>query len=163
MARNKLRIGRVWVEWRRDEDPDLSFLGEYADTATSSAAIDREARGDKGNREFRFFNPAMTGDETGNPDSPEEDYRRMEAYNRGDWCMVGCVAKAEVLVPSGAGCSTVQVIHSGGLWGIESDCGDDYRAEVQGDELEDLARQLDAFGLGRRAIAHGVKGAEVRE
>ncbi len=117
----KATIRRVYVERMLDEYPDLSHLGEYGNSPTSECAIDREARGDAGRNECRWFNPTMTGEQTGNPDSPEQDYQRMEAYNRGDWHMVGIRAVAEVVTASG----TIQTLRSGGLWGIESDSGND--------------------------------------
>lgn len=125
-----------------DQDPDLSWLGEYSDRATSPAAIDREERGDKGRGEFRYFNPAMTGEETGNPESPEQDYQRCEDYNRGGWCMLGIQASATIVVNG-----VRQDINSGGLWGVESDGGDTYHREVAHEQLRELASILESMGI----------------
>lgn len=62
---------------------------------------------------------------------------------------IGIIAKAEIWNPD---TQTVQTIHSGGLWGIESDSGD-YLGEVALDELAGLCRELEALGFGGRAIA----------
>jgi hypothetical protein len=160
----KMQIKRVWIEHRADEGADMSELGVFADTATDkSGAIIRigEHRGqlastvpadewpDKG-REYRFFIPAMTAEETGNPDLPIEDWKRAEAGNNGEWHYIGIIAKAELWNPQ---THVVQVIHSGGLWGIESDAGAEYMGEVAMDELAGLRAELSALGLGSRAIA----------
>ena len=190
---SKPRIARVWIEKAVDSDPDLSWLGEYGDTAETEWAVDRRDRGDAERGQYRFWNPgpnhlppgdaqhwAHVDDEqvaaalvaNGLPADVgtlsrsralesldlayiEQDYQRCESYNREDWWMVGIIAKAEVVVNG-----VVQVIHSGGLWGIESDAGDDYLASVAQEELSDLGRQLADLGLRRRAIAHAIKGVE---
>ena len=155
MSKNKLQILNVKIENKVDESPDLSFLGEYSRRATSPCAIDRVARGDAGRNEFQYFNPEMTGEETGNPESPEQDYQRMESYNRGEWHMVGIIAKAEIRNPA---TDCTQVIRSGGLWGVESD-GGEYLNDVAKEQLSELAIELRAFagGIGERAIAHAIK------
>lgn len=164
MSKSKVKLGRVWIERKEDESPDLSWIGEYSNQA-KDGAIDRQERGHCGRGEYRYFIPAMTGEETGNPDSPEQDYERMESYNRGGWCMIGIIAKAEVLIPI-VGCpgnSTVQTIHSSGLWGIESDSGEEELKRIEQEELVDLGRQLNALDIGDRAIKYAVKHIERKE
>lgn len=143
----KNRIEFVKVRCEVDQDPDLSYLGEYSRLADSDNAIDRRARGDMGHGELQYFNPAMTGEETGNPDSPEQDYQRMEAHNRGAWCMVGVWAEAEFIVGG-----TVQRIRSGGLWGIESDSDKSYFEEVAREELSSLADILKELGFSTKQV-----------
>src|SRR5437667_8923578 len=89
-----------------DENPDLSFYGEYGGSCTTNNCIDRQERGERLRGEYRFFNPAT--------EYGELDYERMEDYNKNEWQMVGIYAVAEIRMPSG----TVQTIRSGGLWGI---------------------------------------------
>ena len=149
-SRSKAHIESIRIEHRPDDNPDLSWLGYYTDNPKSdemSKAIDRQARGDVGSCEYRYFVPAMAGDETGNPESPEQDYRRCEDYNRGDWYMLGVIAKAEILSPGGV----IQTVRSGGLWGIESDAGD-YFDEVEAEQLAELRTELESLGFGERAI-----------
>jgi hypothetical protein len=154
----KPKILRVWIEHRTDVDPDTSHLGEYSNTPTE-IAVDRKERGDMGRGEYRYFNPAMSGEETGNPDSPEQDYQRMEALQRGDWAYIGVIAKAEVQLTS----DLVQVLRSGGLWGVESDSGADYLKEVADEELCSLRTELEAVGFGRRAIAKAFANVQACE
>ncbi len=133
-----------------DIDPDLSYLGMYGNSATTprlignSAAtpIDRQERGDMQRGECRYFYPAMTGEETGNPESPEQDYQRCEDYNRGGWCMIGIQASAEVVVDG-----VIQDINSGGLWGIESDSDDSYLRSVAHEQLSELKSILESLGI----------------
>lgn len=148
-----------------DSDPDTSYLGEYSNTPDSLAAIDRQERGDWGRGVYRYFNPAMTAIETGNPDSPEQAYRRLEAFNRGDWCYLGIYAVAEVQF-SNAG--PIQEIRSGGLWGIESDSDRPYLESVANEELYQLRAELTAAGFTKReldkafrTIKHGLTRARL--
>ncbi len=122
-----------------DDAPDLSHLGEYTNSGGSRDAIKRE---NAGRGEYKYFLPAMTGEETGNPDSPRLDYERMEAYNTGDWHMRFCQAVAVVSIKG-----VMQRITSGGLSGVESDSGEDYFAEIASDEFDDLADILTALGF----------------
>src|SRR5437773_1124086 len=119
-----------------DENPDLSFYGEYGNSCTTNNCIDRQARGDRhSNYEYRYFNPAT--------EYGELDYERMEDYERREWQMVGVAAEAEIRMPSG----TTQQVRSGGLWGIESDSGSGYFNEVAEEELAQLRDELKAFGF----------------
>jgi len=142
---------RVQVQ---DESPNLSDLGQYADTP-GEGAIDRQveayARGEQLERgEYRYFNPTLTGEQTGNPDSPREDYQRMEAYERGEWCVWGIRASVTVKIPIGgtsAGGHIRHVVESPGLWGIESDSDESCFDEVFGEESDTLARMLRELGV----------------
>ena len=167
--KNKLQIKSVRIERVTDSDGDSSYLGEFTNE-TSPGAIIREGKYvgsflsdlpadfefPRGGREYHYFLPAMTGEETGNPDSPKQDWRRMEALNNGDWCYIGVIAKAEVWNPASQVCQTVR---SGGLWGVESDSGD-YLNEVAKEELAGLKSELEAIGLGERAIARAFRDVE---
>lgn len=66
---------------------------------------------------------------------------RLEAYNRGDWEMVGVDAVAEVVIGG-----VIQTIQSGGLWGIETDSDESYFTEVANEELASLAGILAEIG-----------------
>jgi hypothetical protein len=145
----KPRILRVWTEHKPDESPDLSYLGEYT-PSHGSEYIDRQDRGDMGRNEYRYWIPT-------NPDSAEQDYERMEAYNRGDWGCIGIIAKAEVQFSES---STIQTVRSGGLWGIESDSGKDYLESVENEELSQLADELKAIGCTDRQIKQAMKNVE---
>jgi hypothetical protein len=137
----------VHVRRSVDPDPDLSWLGEYGSTPRGEHVIDRQERGDMGRHQYRFFVPALTAEQTGNRDSPEQDYARMEGYNRGDWGMIGIWAEAEVQTHN---LGVIQIIRSGGLWGVESDSGREYLASVEQEELAALREELEALGFTKR-------------
>lgn len=111
-----------------DTDADLSFIGEYSDTP-DEFHIDRQERGEMERGTYRYFNSGSAG-----PEHMEEDYRRMQAYNRGDWAMLGVCA--DILWRG-------KTIGHSALWGIESDAGDYITtvAREQAHEAIDEARK----------------------
>lgn len=128
-----------------DADADLSWIGKYADQAgPDDRTIDREERGDTRRRgDYRYFIAAMSGEDTGNPESVEQAYKRMEDYGHG-WYTLGIRARVTLDIPHGKG-YIPQTIKSPGLWGIESDSEEGYFAEVFDDEcavLEDMLKEL---------------------
>jgi len=131
-------------------------------------ACDCGGRGDMERGEYRYFNPSFNYvDKQGKAlpeNTPEEvrkyvrqDYERMESLNRGDWCFIGIKAEAEVWNPS---TQVVQRIHSGGLWGIESDSEASYFEEVEQEELSNLKDELKAYGFSTRAIAKAFENVQ---
>lgn len=92
-----------------------------------------------------------------------ENEKRLEAYNRGEWWYQGCRAVATVSYPvNDTGDRRLETFSSGGLWGVDSDCGDSYRQEVEEDELTDLKAHLEKFGVDTCnfwLIAHKARGA----
>ena len=114
--------------------------------------------GSIGRHEYRYFNPATVesfkADATWNPptiadlkereaywrtamrSNAKQDYERMESYNAGQWCYIGIGAEAEVITNvENEGTKqwhgVVQRVHSGGLWGIESDSESSYLESVE--------------------------------
>ena len=161
MVATKARILSVTIHKDVDTDPDLSWLGEYKSQRPARAHIDREERGDMGRGEYQFFEMSSNYDGEKPADQQkymEQDYKRMEDYNRQGWCMIGVYATAQVVLAG----DVVQKIQSGGLWGIESDC-DAYHADVEQEQLAELKAQLLAIGLSPRAIAKAFKDVERKE
>ena len=132
-------------------------------------------------REYRYFNPSFNYvDKHGklvDGNTAEEvrkyvrqDYERMESLNRGDWCYIGIRAEAEVGIEGKEPSRryhfegwTMQTISSGGLWGIESDSGNDYLQSVEQEELSELRAQLKELGFSTRAISTAFKNVEREE
>jgi hypothetical protein len=145
-----IRIDKVVVYHETDTFSDLSWIGKYSDyPGPADRTIDRVARGHVEpsvvDREYRYFIAAMSGDETKNPESVEEDYQRMEAYNRGAWHMLGIYAVAVVSYDIGHGSRRQESLRSDGLWGVESDSD-----EIDNNEQEQLASlrgHLVTFGV----------------
>lgn len=144
----KGRILSIKLETRGDSDADSSHLGEYSNQpGHADRTIERTPLAARGG--YRYFIAALSGEDTGNPESVKEDYARAEALNRGEWCYVGIIARAEYTLP---GSNIVQRLTSGGLWGVESDSGKEYIAEVEGEELVALRGELETIGFGKRQI-----------
>jgi hypothetical protein len=154
-------------------DEAYDMVGELIDSVDE---CDCGERGDMERGEYRYFNPSFnyvsSMGKIQDGLTPEDvrkytlqDYERMERANRGDWCMVGVKAVAEISIPSTSiyHSSTLQTIHSGGLWGIESDSDKAYFAEVEKDELADLRTQLRALGFSTRALTAAFQNVEHKE
>lgn len=148
------RILSVTFTRETDTNPDLSHLGEYSNTPGPSA-IDRQERGHMLRGEYRYFNPAMSGEESGNPDSPEQDYQRMEDYERCEWCMQFCRAKAKVSIRG-----VEQKLTSGGLGGVESDSEEEYFDLIRDEELVTLRGILEDAGFTTEQINAAFRDVE---
>ena len=77
----------------------------------------------------------------------KQDADRLTKFKSDDWWFEGCYAVAEILYESSPGCFRLDRLRSAGLWGIESDSGQDYRRSVEADELTDLSLHLEQFGI----------------
>ncbi len=151
MTKSKTAKSIISIKFHEDVDtyPDLSFLGEYeTEPGPDDRTIDRAERGDQGRHEPQYFVAAMSGAETGNPKSVEQDYERMQDYNRGEWHMCFCnvIAKIEVN-------GVLQTICSGGLGGVESDSDKSYFGEIMKDELAQIVSILKDLGFTDDQIA----------
>ncbi len=144
VATGTKQIISITVETLPDDDADLSYLGKYSNQ-WEEGAIERK---DRTGATYRYFIPAMSGAETGNPESPQQDFERMEAYNRNYWGLVGIQAKASIVING-----VCQRIGSGGLWGIESDSGQDYLKEVAREQLDELTGILENLGFAPEEIS----------
>jgi hypothetical protein len=67
---------------------------------------------------------------------------RRAAYRRGEFAFLGVRAEAEVLIEG-----TVQQLVSPGLWGIESDSGDEYLDQAASEEWTALRAVLKTVGV----------------
>jgi hypothetical protein len=95
-------------------------------------------------------------DQTVDPDEQNDYEERKEAYRRGDFSFVGVRAEAEITVDG-----ILQTIVSGGLWGIESDSGDEYIKEVGGEEYTDLRRILKTLGVPTSELPTEVEPSQI--
>ena len=85
----------------------------------------------------------------------KQDYARTESLHAGNWGFIGIEARAEIVI--GGVC---QRVTSGGLWGIESDSGDDYLKEEETNQLAELRTVLYEMGFSKRAIAVAIRSVE---
>ena len=107
---------RINVQIRLDEDPDLSYLGEFSDTPEKNAIDHHEtgtwlSRSDRGPRYFNAADPNLTEEEI------RKNYDRLVEYYQGYWSTVGIVVTA-------SRASVTLGVQS--LWGLESDMDLDF-------------------------------------
>lgn len=171
----KATISEIVIRRMLDEDPDTSWLGKYV-TRWEPGAIRRHNRGQ---RECEYFVPAIPYEEhwkslrklgysKGESDRLArqyiyEDFRRMEALCRGDWYFMGIRAECTVQCPAGPGWSRLQTFTSYGLWGIESDAGQEHIGEIEQDQLVDLKQHLQQFNVSTRNFGKLAAAAAVKE
>jgi hypothetical protein len=155
------KIAKVTIKHLTDDNPDTSWMGEYSDTPKSEYAIEREYAG---YREYRYFNPPVENYDGATKKEIkkycQQDYERMEGLNNGNWQFIGIRADAEIHVQQFGNNWLIQHITSGGLWGIESDCGRDNIEETEQEQLADLATTLKEFGFSDGEIAEAIEEAE---
>ena len=72
---------------------------------------------------------------------------RLEQFQNGDFDFVGIRASVEIKIPHGTGTVISHRITSPGLWGIESDSGDEYFRQVFREESEVLSSMLAELGV----------------
>lgn len=73
----------------------------------------------------------------------QDDFEdRRDAFERGDFSFVGVRAEAEVAIGG-----IMQTLTSGGLWGTESDSGDEYFLEIADQEWHELRKILTDVGV----------------
>src|SRR6202023_2691183 len=96
----------------------------------------------------RFFNPNSQNYEGESKKNirkyVRQDFARMESLNNGQWGFIGIHARADVQLADNGG--LLQTLHSGGLWGIESDSDESYLESIQAEELATLRGELQAVG-----------------
>ena len=78
------------------------------------------------------------------PDYRAQDQARLDAWRDGQWHFIGVRARATIKIPHGinARCWITSELLSPGLWGIESDSGDEYFLRVYQEEREILIDML---------------------
>lgn len=77
------------------------------------------------------------------PEYAEENQARLDAYNRGDWCMVGvCV---DIQIQTRKNWVDPPVVGRASLWGIESDSDDTDFAEVESDLIREAEEDVDCL------------------
>jgi len=82
----------------------------------------------------------------------EKAQARHDAYVRGVWHMVGVIARAVVSVPIGGGSFATYTLESPGLWGVESDSGEEYLNEIFEEEKRALLAAM--HEIGQAAAEH---------
>ncbi len=167
-----LRVESLSIKWEPDEDADLSHLGKCVEEA-GPTTFDRTALPHWDRHQYRYFLPAnhlphnpknwASVDKKAKQECikefgslaatdrhyAQEDWKRFEAAGTGKWCMMGCYCKVEVTYPlvGNNGSRRLEYFQRGGLWGIESDSGEEHVAEIEISQLEELRDHLKVFGI----------------
>ncbi len=149
------RIMKITFKREADDCPDLSYLGEYQSSpGDPDKTIDRKERGEMGRNEHRYFVAAMSGEETGNPESVEQDYKRSEDYGNGWYQMY---LRFEALVSING---IMQTVTSGGIGGVESDSDESHFDEIREEEKDELAGVLQSMGFSEEQITTAFQEAK---
>ena len=137
------KIESVQIKWEYDEYPDVSWLDctaedHYGKEGSNWDYVPKEVE-------------ARVIEEYGSLWEASKAYawanqRRLKDFYAGKWHMQGCVARVTVSYPQGNS-RRFEHFTSGGLWGIESDSDEEYRVEIEMDQLGDLKRHLEQLGV----------------
>lgn len=146
---------KICIYHEIDDSPDTSYMGEYSHN-WETGAIDRKQTRDMERNEYRYFIPSPGCDTLeniyrrtkGKPTKERrkeiaefmryamQDYKRIESLNRGDWCFIGIIAKV---------CKHNVELGSASLWGIESNCDDNYKEEIENEMVEEALNEAKLF------------------
>lgn len=130
---------RVYI----DEHPQLDYLGEYTnEPGPDDRTIDRQARGDQGRGEHRYF---VAPRWTEKWEHVEQNYERMESYGAG-WLCLGLRAVADLTVHLDNGKTLTTSVESGGIWGVESD-SDEAIEQWSKEEFAEVRSELEELGV----------------
>lgn len=111
-----------------DENPDLSYLGEFSDKPAAKFSIKCKSMGNIPH--YKYFN----AENVKNDEQALENYKRALDYGNG-WSCVGVVVHVH---KAGVKLATTS------LWGIESDSGQDYLTGCANDLAHDALSEAEA-------------------
>ena len=139
----------VSVKINKDIDECPTFEGHYSNTDEGNRfAIERR---NAGHGEYKYFIPPSENYEGDTEDNIKrycyQDYKRMEAYNSGQWFYMGITAEAEVMYSIGNGCNRLEHLTSSGLWGVASDDDSGEILSTVQDQVANLKEHLAVFGV----------------
>jgi hypothetical protein len=153
---HRIVIESIVVNREDDNCPCLDWLGKWSNENVEGA-IDRQETGHWKHGEYRYFVPAVAKgqinyDSTLSDEEREkyanQDHERMESLEDGKWYMLGVQAVCRLKISYDGGKNWhLQDIHSGGLWGIESDSEESYIKEQEDEQLDELKRLVVTLGV----------------
>lgn len=136
----KPKIEEITVKRELDNNPDLSYLGEFGNDECKFAI-----EHDIGNsRTYNYFN----ANNVENMIQARENYERIMEFERGEVGLIGIVAHATVSYPiDNNGDRRREYLSSSGLWGIETDNTSEEIESIEKEQLDDLREHLNVFGV----------------
>lgn len=133
------KITKIKIKKLYDEDPMLDFLGFFSDDPGKFAVEHTDGSG----RGYKYFN----ADNVENMTQARQNYKRMMEFNNGQVSMLGIKAEAEIQTSTDGKTWLINRLHSGGLWGMESD-SDSSEFDNEGEnQLAELSEVLQALGF----------------
>lgn len=144
------KISKITVKRIPDHDADTSWIGTFSNTPTKYAIKNDQTRT---RNAYAYFNSTNAT----NRKEAQQDYDRMMQIENGNVSFYGVRAEAEILTrPDNAHASAgwkIDHITSGGLWGLESDAGEEYFKEEEKNQIQDLHDTLKEFGFTDKEIS----------
>lgn len=144
----------VKIEIKRvvDKNPDLSFLEttpeyHYGTDGSNWKHVSEEDKQRVIVQYDSIWNACVT--------YAKQDKERLDAYNRGVWEIIGIRAVATIHIPVNNNTVKIQTIESGGLFGIESDSGDNYIKDIAREQIAEVKNYL------RILCVDGIESCEV--
>jgi hypothetical protein len=134
----RAKVVKIEVKRIVDEDPDLSFLettpeGHYGIDGSDWVHVSEDDKQVVINKYGSIWNACV--------ECAKQDKERLDAYNRGDWEMIGIRAMATIHIPVNNAVK-IQTINSGGLFGIASDSDDSDIQEIGIDQIDEVKNYL---------------------
>lgn len=150
MSDRKLEVKKAVVKWMLDEGMeydlgDLPILkktgsrARYRNTVDVPANIDAEMKIGGCDRAQALKNTARELD-------------RIRRWHEGDWYFVGCVVTVHYGPVEGTYDEALEDFidneeHDSSVWGIESDCGKEYKKQIEAEELSEALHHLKTIYL----------------
>lgn len=134
-------VHSVWFEWAQDSIGEPDYMERSAEDHFGDS-WSHVPDNDK----------AKVVEEHGSIWKACEEYARQDAqrisdFRAGLWFFESCRAVAEVRYEISPRTYRIDHLSSPGLGGIESDAGDEYRREVESEQLAELSSHLERFGI----------------
>jgi len=161
------RINSITIRTKLDQDPDLSWLGEFHEGPRRPFDIQY---GDNwftpgqhwphNPKAWEHVTPESKNEVLAQYDSLKsadyhyvlQDMKRLADYYAGYWCMTGVIVTAKIAI-SEDGDHWAQHEITDSLWGIESDVSEEYKQEIITDLKSEVTKQLKNWGFTDSDIA----------
>ncbi len=140
----KKRITSISIQRIPDYDEDHDYLGRFSNTPNEYAV---EHNGDRGT--YKYFN----AENVENMKQARKNYNRIMRFENGELSSLGIKAFANIQTGYGSeGSWLCNTIHSGGLWGFDSDYDEAELKEQEKEQLADIKEVLAALGFTKKQI-----------
>ncbi len=159
------KINNITLKIEMDNDADVSYLGEIAETPRNRHDNEAWIPVDPENPDGEWFSPYnhlphkdSNWEHVSQEDKDEviakygslrkaaiayayQDLKRLQKFYTGHWWMEGIILKASIAISDdGNHWAYDEVVCS--LWGVESDGGEDYKATIVKDLSAELEHEL---------------------